>query len=249
MKEYNLSFITDENLYEHVKDTIRQYKEKVNLKSFNTNLIDPIKLTFDSKVYGKEIKQIINEECYRQLDKSNSNIIGYFHQNMFNYLGGKEWEVPKEGFDIINKEKKIYVEMKNKHNTMNSSSTKATYEKMKDMVEDDEDCTCYLVEVIAKQSQDIIWNVTIKKEVKSDSKIKRMSIENFYALVTGNDNAFKELVEALPKVIDDVIEEVGKKKINFTVFEELERIDKNTLKSLYKLAFNKYAGFDDYLKI
>lgn len=249
MKEYNLSFISDENLYNHVKDTIRQYKEKVNLKSFNTNLIDPIKLTFDSKVYGKEIEQIINEECYRQLDKSNSNIIGYFHQNMFNYLGGKEWEVPKEGFDIINKEKKIYVEMKNKHNTMNSSSTKATYEKMKDMVEDDEDCTCYLVEVIAKQSQDIIWNVTIKKEVESNSKIKRMSIEKFYALVTGNDNAFKELVEALPKVIDDVIEEVGKKKINFTVFEELEKIDKNTLRSLYKLAFNKYVGFDDSLEI
>lgn len=33
------------------------------------------------------------------------------------------WSVPKEGFDIVNEKKKIFVEMKNKHNTMNSSSS------------------------------------------------------------------------------------------------------------------------------
>ncbi len=56
------------------------------------------------------------------MDKSNTNHIGYFHQNIFHYFG-HGWTVPIKGYDIINTEQRIYVEMKNKHNTMNSSSS------------------------------------------------------------------------------------------------------------------------------
>jgi len=41
MREYNLSFISDENLFNHVKETIEKYRFKINLKEFNKNLIDP----------------------------------------------------------------------------------------------------------------------------------------------------------------------------------------------------------------
>lgn len=48
MREYNLTFIDNEDLFNHVKETIEKYRFKINLKEFNKNLIDPIKLTFDS---------------------------------------------------------------------------------------------------------------------------------------------------------------------------------------------------------
>lgn len=151
-------FISDENLKKHIKETIQIYNqtlESIDLRKFNINIIDPIKLTFDSKVYGKNIETIIVEEIVRQRDKTNTNTnaIGYFHQNIFKYF--KNCEVPDRGFDVIytnSKGEKVYVEMKNKHNAMNSSSSQKTYMKMLNQVLVEENAICYLVEVMAKQS-------------------------------------------------------------------------------------------------
>ena len=54
MNSYNLQFISDENLYNHVLETVRQYSFEMDLKKFNKNLIDPIKLTFDSIIYKQD---------------------------------------------------------------------------------------------------------------------------------------------------------------------------------------------------
>jgi hypothetical protein len=35
MKSYNLGFISDEDIYRHVKDTVLQYRRSINLKEFN----------------------------------------------------------------------------------------------------------------------------------------------------------------------------------------------------------------------
>ena len=69
-----------------------------------------------------------------------------------------------------------------------------------------------------------------------EDQVPRTS-KNFIELVTGKKEAFKQLVEALPKVIDDVLEEIQQNGIENTVFEELEKIDENILKSLYLLSF------------
>ena len=84
MRSYNLGFISDEDIFTHVKETVEKYRFKIDLKKFNKNLIDPIKLTFDSKIYAKSIEEIIEAEIIRQMDKSNTNHIGYFHQNIVN---------------------------------------------------------------------------------------------------------------------------------------------------------------------
>lgn len=133
MKNYNLGFIGNEAIYNHVRETVLQYRRSINLAEFNKNLIDPIKLTFDSKIYNQSVEKTIEAECLRQIDKTNNNCIGYFHQYIFKYAFGG-WEVPKNGekggFDILNEQQHIYVEMKNKHNTMNSASSQKTYMKM-----------------------------------------------------------------------------------------------------------------------
>lgn len=87
MKDYQLGFISNEDIYNHVKETVESYRTYIDLDGFNDNIVDPIKLTFDAKIYGKSFEDIIESECIRQIDKTNTNRIGYFHQNLFRYAG------------------------------------------------------------------------------------------------------------------------------------------------------------------
>lgn len=244
MKKYNLDFITDENIYNHVKSTMEKYRFEMDLKQFNKNIIDPIKLTFDAKVYKKTWEEIIQSEIIRQMDKSNTNHIGYFHQNIFKYIG-EGWEVPTEGWDIINEHKKIYVEMKNKHNTMNSSSAQKTYMRMQNEVLKNKDSTCYLVEIISKRSQNEVWNISLDKQSVSHPNIRRVSIDKFYEMVTGDKVAFKKLCEVLPIVMNDVLLDIKDDIIQESVFADLSSLGDNIIKTIYLLAFETYEGFSE----
>lgn len=245
MQRYNLGFISNRDLFNHVKETVEKYRFKIDLKKFNKNLIDPIKLTFDSKVYGKSLEDIIESEIIRQMDKSNTNHIGYFHQNIFKYIDS-DWEVPEQGFDLINEKQKIYVEMKNKHNTMNSSSSQKTYIVMQNKILRGADIKCMLVEVIAKKSQNVPWKISIDRQAFEHENIRRISIDKFYKIVTGEIDAFKRLCQVLPKVLDDVVNSMEVETVENSVFEELNSISPKLLKSLYMLSFSKYEGFEDF---
>lgn len=92
--EWSLDFISEEDFKNHVRATIMKYGEKLesyDLKRFNSNLIDPIKLIFDKSVYRTSWEEIVNNEIFRQRDKSNNNDIGYFHQNIFSYFKSVIW--------------------------------------------------------------------------------------------------------------------------------------------------------------
>jgi len=247
---WNLEFISREDFKTHVSNTIKTYDETlkcIDLYSFNSNIIDPIKLTFDSKVYRKTIEEVIDNELVRQRDKTNTNAIGYFHQNMFKYISN--CEVPNVGFDVIYTRtdgSKVYVEMKNKHNTMNSSAAQKTFLKMTTQLLNEDNCECYLVEIIAKRSQSIIWNVSLDYERVSNEHIKRVSIDKFYEEVTGDKDAFYKICQQLPIIIDEIISEndefVAEED---TVIDELRSNNPDVLKSLYMLAFSTYEGFKE----
>ena len=245
MKNYNLGFIGNLDLYNHVQETVKKYRFKVDLAEFNENLIDPIKLTFDAKVYHKTALEVIEHEVVRQVDKSNTNHIGYFHQNIFRYIGDG-WDVPENGYDVVNARRAYFVEMKNKHNTMNSSSSQKTYMRMQNTLLSNSKASCLLVEVIATQSQNIPWRVSLDGVSMVNEKIRRVSIDKFYELVTGNRLAFKQLCEALPRVIEDVVNDNMAEAESNTVVSELQDIDPNLLKSLYLLSFKEYEGFEDF---
>ena len=97
-----LTFITQQDFSNHVQATIMQYGEKLepyDLRKFNSNIVDPIKLIFDKTVYRFDWEEIVSNEIFRQRDKSNNNDIGYFHQKIFQFIDN--CEVPDEGWDII----------------------------------------------------------------------------------------------------------------------------------------------------
>lgn len=148
---WNLTFITEEDFTNHVKATIEKYGEKLesfDLKRFNKNIIDPIKLIFDKTVYQSSWEEIVSNEIFRQRDKSNNNDIGYFHQRIFQYIAnchvppnGEEggWDVIYENVDGVEipdagSVHTVYVEMKNNLNgyiiVFTSNMSKERYLKL-----------------------------------------------------------------------------------------------------------------------
>lgn len=249
--EYLLTFIRKEDFEKHVEQTIKSYNEtlkSIDLAKFNSNVVDPIKLTFDKALFKKTVEEIIELEIHRQRDKSNTNAIGYFHQYMFKYISN--CEVPLHGFDVIfthSDGHKIYIEMKNKHNTMNSSSAQKTYIGMQNQILKTPQDQCFLVEVLAPISRDIEWSCSVNARRMSDKRIRRVSIDKFYSLVTGIDDAFYQICRQLPITIDKLISSAEVETVEpDTVLNELKEKNPNLLKAIYLLAFSSYDGFKNW---
>lgn len=247
--EWDLEFITKEDYKKHVKEyynKIYSLVDPLDVKEFNKNIVDPIKLTFSYFLTGEDIKEIVNAEQNRQMDKSINNVIGYFHQNIFNYI--EDWHVPERGFDIVKDDLTVYVELKNKHNTMNSSSSQKTYINMQDKIikslEKNKDVTCMLVEVIARKSQNIPWIISLNGQRKSSKSIRRVSIDKFYEYVTGDKEAFKKMVSWLPITLKEVALEENEKLEESKIIKELTK-EKSFFINLYDLAFKDYEGFTE----
>ena len=77
-------------------------------------------------------------------------------------------------------------------------------------------------------------------------KIRRVSIDKFYEIVTGDQFAFKKLCEILRRVIEDVVASIQIAESSNTVLNELKKIDSNLLKSIYLMSFKKYQGFNEF---
>ena len=271
---WDIDFISEEDFRHHVANTVAQYGDLLlpyDVARFNKNTVDPIKMVFDKAIYGESWEGIISSEIFRQRDKSGNNDIGFFHQYIFNYIDG--CHAPKTGeeggWDVIvdfpeghlieeaDRVHKVYVEMKNKHNTMNSSSSQKTYMKMQNALLRDDDAACFLVEAIAKQSQNVIWRTTLDGNKVSHKRIRRVSIDKFYEIVTGQHDAFLQICFALPEVVNDVLK--GTESVSMpqdTVYEELlERakkfmnvdsdMDIAMMLSMYMLGFSTYNGFEE----
>jgi len=248
--EYYLTFIKQEEFEAHVAMTIESYDStlnKINLERFNANIVDPIKLTFDKALFKKSWEEIIELEIHRQRDKSNTNAIGYFHQNMFKYIAG--CDVPREGFDVIYTRADgthICVEMKNKHNTMNANSSQKTYINMQSHILANPNDCCYLVEVLAPKSRNIKWEISVDKQHRSDERIRRVSVDYFYKIVTGIDDAFYQVCRQLPITIEKLIAQKAVKTVEEdSVVTELRTKNPDLLKALYLLAFDDYLGFSE----
>ncbi len=118
--------------------------------------------------------------------------------------------------------------------------------RMQNTLLNNSNATCMLVEAIAKNSQNIVWNISLDGQSVANDRIRRVSIDKFYELVTDDFQAFKKLCKKLPIAINDVMTATQLDGEINTVVAELKQISPNVLKSLYLLSFRKYEGFDEF---
>ena len=118
----------------------------------------------------------------------------------------------------------------------------------------DDDCACFLVEAIAQRSQNIKWETTVDKKKVGHKLIRRVSLDQFYALVTGQEDAFYQLCMVLPSIIQKAVDEFeGSIVPHDTVIDDLkvlaekQNLDDENLAvamAVYMLGFGSYKGFN-----
>lgn len=247
-----LNFITDEHLLSCIGNLHSSYikaKNNISKKDFYKNKVDTIKLTFDIKFNDIEEEPLIESEVLRQIDKSINNSIGTFHEQILGGITG--FEIGKlSGFDIKATDDTLFADIKNKHNTMNSSAAEALFQKLAKYADTYKKSTCYWVQILANDSFDTKWAGIINGKEYSHSRINKISGDRFYALLSGQDNALVELYKVLPKATDTYLATIPKAaeiaqnsaliEINLAVGETKRSIiDQITFDS-----FKYYNGFD-----
>ncbi|MDH0674095.1 MULTISPECIES: Eco47II family restriction endonuclease [unclassified Empedobacter] len=254
MKNKYVNFISDEHLLNCIENLYKSYqkaKSKISKKSFYTNKVDTIKLTFDSKFNNIDEEDLIQSEILRQIDKSINNSIGTFHEQI---LGGiKGYEIGNlSGFDIKANDDTLFADIKNKHNTMNSSSSEALFQKLARYADDYKKAKCYWVQILAKNSFNENWKGEINGKEYSHSRVFKISGDQFYALLTGEEDAFYQLYKALPIAINDFLE-TTKKEQNENENSALEEITSETENSkrsiLDQISFDNYSYYSGFNKL
>jgi hypothetical protein len=248
MKNQYVSFISDEHLLKCISILYQSYlKAKMNIskKHFYSNKVDTIKLIFDSKFSEINEENLIQSEILRQIDKSINNSIGTFHEQI---LGGiKGYEVGKlSGFDIKAKDDSLFADIKNKHNTMNSSSAEALFQKLARYADTYKKAKCYWVQILAKGSFKEPWCGEINGKEYNHSRVYKISGDQFYAMLSGQDDALFQLYQSLPFAIEDfmksIVDDVTIQKNS--VLDEIQSEIKTSKRSILdQITFENYSYY------
>lgn len=246
-----VDFVSDEHLLKCIENLHSAYvraKNKFSKKKFYSNKVDTIKLVFDSKFNDLSEDELIKTEISRQIDKSVNNAIGSFHEQV---LGGiKGFEIGNlSGFDIKASNNTLFADIKNKHNTMNSSSAESLFQKLARYADDYKESTCYCVQILAVKSFDEKWFSIINGKEYSHSRVRKISGDQFYALLTGEEKAFFNLYKALPLAIEDFLKSIDSEEAEQnTILSEIttntEISGRSILDEITFENFSYYLGFD-----
>jgi hypothetical protein len=251
-KNKYVSFVSDEHLILCIENLHKSYlkaKKAITKKSLFSNKVDTIKLTFDSKFNDISEEKLVEAEILRQIDKSINNSIGTFHEQI---LGGiKGFEIGKLcGFDVKAIDDTLFADIKNKHNTMNSSSSEALFQKLAKFADTHKKSKCYWVQVLAKNSFCELWKGDINGKEYSHSRVYKISGDQFYELLSGEKNALYNLYKVLPTAINDYLLSISTKanKNSNTALKEIKtEIESSKRTIIDQITFENYSyylGFD-----
>lgn len=228
-------YIEDEILLKEVEKVFNTMKKKLSEieKGFHGNVVDPFSAYFDATYQDINHTEWIEQEKSRQLQKSLQNTIGYFHQRLLGAVS--DWNDPGAGagHDSENKRKKIFAEIKNKHNTLNGASGKETYDKMTAFLDGSKKGYMgYVVQIIPKKPKRFSKHFApSSKKGKTAKRDDLLCVDGatYYEIVTGDKQGLKKLFQALPIAIARIRKsKMGK--------EELKRENK-LFSDLFERAF------------
>ncbi|HMS98732.1 MAG TPA: Eco47II family restriction endonuclease [Saprospiraceae bacterium] len=254
MKKTYLNFISDDHLLNCIGNLHKAYvkaKKNITKKSFYSNKIDTFKLTFDANFNEIDEGTLIQSEILRQIDKSINNSIGTFHEEILGGING--FETGKLlGYDIKSSNNTLFADIKNKHNTMNSGASEALFQKLARYANDHKNAKCYWVQILAKGSFCELWSGEINGKEYSHSRVYKISGDQFYALLTGQEDAMYQLYKTLPIAIKDylALNTLDNKRIKNSALDELKSGVKESNRSIIdQITFENYGyylGFKNF---
>lgn len=248
-----VDFIEDSDFLDCVGFLIHSYDnalQGITFDKFFKNRIDTFKMSFDKVIYNYQEQNWVAAELQRQVEKTVTNDVGKFHEKLIGSVRGYTNYAVGNSYDIAADDRSLFAEIKNKHNTLTGTHVPALFNKMSIYADQNPEATCYYVRIIDTKSRDELWkfssgpkdlNTGMRKSYEHP-RIRIISGDRFWSLITGIDNAFKQICDVLPEVINDYISQnsqlqVGSsmglfsqlytqsQKNNRTLFEEITYIN------------------------
>lgn len=227
-------YVDDEVLIAEIKVVLKQFEQEMESVDIYKNVLDPFSALFDMAKQGIDFEEWLEQEKSRQSQKTLQNLVGYFHQHILGAVG--DWKDLGAGgsVDLINDDEKIIVEIKNKHNTMNSSSATQTYNKMVSHLDNSKKgYQGYVVLLIPKRPRRYKKHFAPNNDgivVERRDDLLEIDGASIYELVTKDKDALKKLYQCLPDAIEEAFP-----GLDFSVDEGL----KGEFKKLFLLAFGE----------
>lgn len=204
---YGLDFFSDSFLEDEVAKLISKISKSRKKHNPYKNVIDPFGAVFEAALNNTALEEWFPAEVTRQMNKTLSNAIGDFHQNLLGGLPGWSNLGASGGIvDLVHEgnfgalQKPAIAEVKNKFNTLNAGGKEHIYDGFQDAMRwSYQGHVCYLIEIIPKkQKPDSPWRVANRG---LNENIRLISAVEVYALSTGDSKAFKKLFSALNMIL------------------------------------------------
>jgi hypothetical protein len=205
MKNKYVNYISDKHLLQCVANLHKAYlkaKNNVSKKSFYSNKVDTIKLTFDSKFNDIDEESLIQSEILRQIDKSINNSIGTFHEQILGGIEGYEVGV-LSGYDVKATDDSLFADIV--VDELPYEYEEFAFNKLAERAKFSKDSMFYLVILNSENSFSEKFIVSNSESTISHKRVFKISGDKFYDLLSGRENALTELYEAIPIVIDDYL--------------------------------------------
>ena len=200
-----MDFVSDDDFLRCVEHVCNSYPDLEEVPEPRTdNGIDPFKMVFDMMNHEISLSELKTREYARQIDKTINNTIGEFHQSLLGSVDG--WTDLGTGddtkLDLKMDDNSVFLELKNRFNTVNSDSLSKVRDKLERNLERYPDSTNYWAFLIAKNgdSGESHW----KRKKKIVPNIRKIWGSNVYELVTCRRTALRDVWNALPRAINDV---------------------------------------------
>ncbi len=202
------TFISDEDLLMCVQKVIEAADRAAARaeSDFEKNVLDPFAALFAVTHSDIELSEWSDLEKERQIQKSIQNSIGEFHQNLLGSFNG--WTNPGRGgsVDLVNEQRKIIAEVKNKHNTLNSGGSNDTYLKLANHLKfDRKGYTAYLVQIVPRHAADYDapWSPNIKTLALRED-LRKIDGESFYDLASGEKDTLARIFDTIPFIVGKI---------------------------------------------
>jgi len=171
--------------------------------------VDPFRFSFNISLLG--ITKATQLEIEHKLAMKLENMIGDFHEdylgNVVHIPSSHRWEkVPNgtiPGIDIENRGLNSFLQIKSKHNSMNSSSSKRLAQELKELQARKPAAYVGCGWVIASSSRRCIG----ERYIADVAKV--LKGRELYAYVTGNEIEMDELITEFPKLLSEESDSMG----------------------------------------
>lgn len=224
---YGLTWIDEEALFQTSKNI---FSKSLGLtKPTQKKLpIDPFSFVLQSKATGIPLKDMDSAEEVRVLNKRISDAVGNWHQSVLALA--PKWQCLGTNGGVLDIRtidgylhpkwgKPIVAEVKNRFNTIKASDEKRVWEDIDRIARCNGDIG-YLIQIVPKQAvlYDEPWTPS---GVQKREHVRHCDGATGYALVFDYENALSELIDAFPKIVDDILLDAGKTPESFSKDSEV----------------------------